>query len=105
MCVFKQDYFQHNVLNVNNYSNSYLILAYFKILAQSRLHFQQGSILYEKEFLSIFSFLLGYDFTPILYISFIYLLNPIIIFLRSRNTFHRGLKIFGIAIKNNEGNL
>lgn len=101
MHVFKKEYIQQNVLNVNNYSNSYLVFAFSKILVQSRLHFQQGSIIYQKEFLCVFPFLLG----PLLYIFFIYLLNPINTFLRPWNMFHRRLKIFGLALKNNEGNL
>jgi len=82
----------------------------FQDLGKIRLHFQQESILYEKDFLPIFSlkkisFVLVYGFTPVLHIVFIYLLNPIISFPRSWNTFHTEMKILGLAIKNNESNL
>lgn len=79
-------------------------------LYKIRLHFQQENIICEKEYLPIFSwenisFFLLYGFTPVLYILFIYLLNPTTNFPTSSNMFHSGIKIWGLAIKNNESNL
>lgn len=34
VCLFRQEYSQYNVLYENNYSNSCLIVAYFKILVK-----------------------------------------------------------------------